>query len=429
MFKSVIQNSNVINNNIFKRSNYDSNDKSKTFLIPDDKKYLSLSKHNSKTNLIPRKSDNNFFSENTEQKKLNIQKLKDMIFSPGDRPYNEKGNENKYHNNIGINNYKSEKISNNNTIDENGGDILLLPKKNDNKKTLVLDLDETLIHSAFEPFKMKNDITLNLKIQNDNYKIYILKRPYLDQFLNIVTDKYEVIIFTASIPDYANPLLDRLDPYKKIKYRLFRQHCTKSDNGLFLKNLNKLGRNLKDIIIIDNNPISYSLHKMNGLPILTWHSIQSDNELIKIIPLLTYLTSVDDVRTIINKVVNGYYINYKEVNRIISNKNSISNDDEDDYFKNWFQPKKTDDKNMNIVLKNKNNIDGYNFEKEEKNKKSESIIKYKGLLGTEIKFNFDDYKKAHNAKITSELSSHQRNNLHIQNNNNKDNKINQKRGK
>ena len=120
-----------------------------------------------------------------------------------------------------------------------------------------------------------------MKMKEEEIIIHVLKRPYLDEFLNIVTQKYEVIIFTASISDYANPLLDQLDPNKKISFRLFREHCTKSDNGLFIKDLNRLGRNLKDVIIIDNNPVSFIYNKANGLPILTWHSIQTDNELIK----------------------------------------------------------------------------------------------------------------------------------------------------
>lgn len=63
--------------------------------------------------------------------------------------------------------------------------------------------------------------------------------------------------------------------------------------------------------------------------------IQTDNELIKLIPLLNYLVEVDDIRPLINKVVNGYYVNYKEVNKIISNNNNSNRDD--DYFNNWYQ--------------------------------------------------------------------------------------------
>ena len=472
MFKSTVKKSNVIMNP-FKKINKDNNNKKKTFLLDENNKKINISKNNSNKQLLNTKSNNEFYSKYNEdfnknlknnrndphnlKKEAFLQKLKDMIFSPGDININEKEidiqNNNmsrklsnrtkssdklfdikKDENGASSNKYIKSNIkkSNLNKIINENNKINLLPKKIDNRKTLVLDLDETLIHSAFEPFTPKDDIKLKMKIKNEDYIIHVLKRPYLDEFLKIVTEKYEVIIFTASISDYANPLLDKLDPYKKISYRLFREHCTRTDNGLFIKDLNKLGRNLKDVIIIDNNPISYTLNKMNGLPILTWHSIQTDNELIKLIPLLLYLTNVDDIRIIINKVVNGYYVNYNEVNRIIKNNDNLSNNnkEEDDYFNNWFsfKPKKieikkikNDDKKDN----NKNNEEKI-INKDIKRKESiEQIIKYKGLLGSEDKFNFDKYKRAHHMKMFSGFLDNEINDNNLNNDNNiKQNNIN-----
>ena len=110
---------------------------------------------------------------------------------------------------------------------------------------------------------------------------------------------FNIIVFTASIPEYANPLLDRLDRHKVICNRLFREDCCES-NGLYVKDLKVIGKNLKDLIIIDNNPISYSVNKENGIPIKTWHYDKGDIELEKLIPFLTFLSSVDDVRRVIN---------------------------------------------------------------------------------------------------------------------------------
>ena len=443
MFTSTVKKSNVINNllipqpqnkALLKKINLDNNLKRpKTFLVDDTKKKL-IPKFNEDKKIFYTKSELNFSHKYTEgineQKNNNniknndfhsirkekcLQKLKDMIFSPGDINYtNGKelkengGTYNNYNLKFSKNIIKSINISK--TINSK---VNLLPNKVDNKKTLVLDLDETLIHSAFEPFNPRDDITLTMKVKEEEIIIHVLKRPYLDEFLNIVTQKYEVIIFTASISDYANPLLDQLDPFKKISYRLFREHCTKADNGLFIKDLNRLGRNLKDVIIIDNNPVSFTANKTNGLPILTWHSIQSDNELIKLIPLLTYLSTVDDIRPVINKVVNGYYINYKEVNKIITNNNNFSlnsNNKEDDYFNNWFPTsiKKLEKKNsFNYSTNNKENK--YKEKNNENNKgdnikRKESfdqLIKYKGLLGSKEELNFDNYKKSKNTKMFS----------------------------
>ena len=467
MFKSTIKKSNVIINPLKKLNNENNFKKQKTFLLSENNKLLNISKNNSNKQLLFTK-DIEYYSKKNEdfsniskiknsnhnhnlKKEAFLQKLKDMIFSPGDINNNEKEIELQYNNQ---NNIDSNLLKNSNRTKssdklfelkkgENGATninsknlkerisnitnkINLLPNKLDNKKTLVLDLDETLIHSAFEPFKPKDDIKLKMKIKNEGYIIHVLKRPYLDEFLKIVTQKYEVVIFTASISDYANPLLDKLDPFKKISYRLFREHCTKTDNGLFIKDLNKLGRNLKDVIIIDNNPVSYTLNKSNGLPILTWHSFQSDNELIKLIPLLIHLTIVDDVRTVINKVVNGYYVNYKEVNKIIKNNNIINNNakEEDDYFNNWFsfKPKKIEIKtNQNDNHKNNKNIEDKLDEKNIKRKESaDHIIKYKGLLGSGDKFNFDNYKRNRHMKMFSEFFGNDINEI----NSNKESNIN-----
>ena len=473
MFKSTIKKSNVINNLLsyqtqnkvmINKITLDTNKQTrpKTFLLDDSKKKL-IPKLEEGKHLYSTKSQINFnpkYNEAIKEQKNNIndfhvikkqkflQKLKDMIFSPGDVNYNNNGQELKenggtYNNFITIKNTKST-IKSSNLTKLSNSKINLLPNKTDNRKTLVLDLDETLIHSAFEPFIPMDDITLTMKMKDNDIIIHVLKRPYLDEFLNIVTQKYEVVIFTASISDYANPLLDQLDPMKKISHRLFREHCTKADNGLFIKDLNRLGRDLKNVIIIDNNPVSFIANKANGLPILTWHSIQSDNELIKLIPLLTYLSNVDDIRPIINKVVNGYYINYKEVNKIISNNDTTynncsslnNNSKEDDYFNNWFT--------SNMKLVEKKNSFKYSNAKDKKNKMElsneknkldenskmntiqrkesfDQLIKYKGLLGSKEEFNFDNYKNSRHTKLFSGFLFNNNDNRKINNEKNNGN--------
>ena len=96
---------------------------------------------------------------------------------------------------------------------------LLLPQKSlefSDKKTLILDLDETLVHSSFVPFE-NNDIILNVDFESVMYNIYVLVRPGAEEFIKKVSKLYEVIIFTASIAKYALPLLDILDNEKKNK--------------------------------------------------------------------------------------------------------------------------------------------------------------------------------------------------------------------
>ena len=199
----------------------------------------------------------------------------------------------------------------NNTIDIN----------DKNKKTLILDLDETLVHSAFTPFSRKSDLTLTINLDGEDRQLYVLKRPFVDEFLNELSFLYEIIIFTASISEYADPLLDLLDKKKCIKHRLFREHCT-YDNGIYIKDLKIFDRKINNMIIIDNNPLSYDNNVSNGIPILSWYEDSNDNELLKLIPILKYMSNDDvyDVRNIINKIVdrNKNEIDYNAINKIIN---------------------------------------------------------------------------------------------------------------
>ena len=99
----------------------------------------------------------------------------------------------------------------------------LLPNKSKefiNKKTLILDLDETLVHSSFVPFE-KSDIILDVEFDFVIYNIYVLIRPGAIEFIKKVAKLYELVVFTASISKYALPLLDIIDVDKNIKYKLY----------------------------------------------------------------------------------------------------------------------------------------------------------------------------------------------------------------
>jgi RNA polymerase II subunit A small phosphatase-like protein len=73
-------------------------------------------------------------------------------------------------------------------------------------------------------------------------------------------------------------LLDKLDPYKIMPHRLFREACVQY-NGSYVKDLRRLGRNIKDVIIVDNSPVSFSLQPENAIPIKSWFDDSSDREL------------------------------------------------------------------------------------------------------------------------------------------------------
>ena len=118
-----------------------------------------------------------------------------------------------------------------------------------------------------------------------------------------MTKHYEVVIFTASVSNYANPLIDNyLDVGNYGFYKLFREHCTFKQNS-YVKDLSRMGRCLSDIIIIDNLPHSYRLQPENGIPISSWYDDMSDTELYSLTSLLQNLARVEDVRPFIEKIV------------------------------------------------------------------------------------------------------------------------------
>ena len=195
---------------------------------------------------------------------------------------------------------------------------LLLPNKSSDfsdKKTLVLDLDETLVHSSFTPFG-NNDIVLNVDFDGMLYNIYVLVRPGVEYFIKTVAKYYEIVIFTASLSNYASPLLDILDKNNNIKFRLFRENCTYI-NGTYIKELKRLNRNLKYLVIVDNSPLAYTFDIDNGLPIKTWYDDKNDTELYKIINILEFLSTTNDVRYYIKKFVKRNEIIYNEALNLI----------------------------------------------------------------------------------------------------------------
>lgn len=160
---------------------------------------------------------------------------------------------------------------------------------------MVLDLDETLVHSSFKLLHQA-DFTIPVEIEGTFHNVYVIKRPGVDQFMKRVGELYEVVVFTASVSKYGDPLLDQLDMHQVIHHRLFRESCY-NHQGNYVKDLSQIGRDLKDTIIIDNSPTSYIFHPQHAVPISSWFSDAHDNELLDLIPVLEDLAS-DNVRDV-----------------------------------------------------------------------------------------------------------------------------------
>lgn len=173
-------------------------------------------------------------------------------------------------------------------------------KKFGNKKCLILDLDETLVHSSFKYLRTA-DFVIPVEIDNQVHHVYVIKRPGVDEFLEKVGKWFEVVVFTASVSKDGDPLLNKLDIHRSVHHRLFRDSCY-NYQGNFIKNLSQIGRPLSECIIIDNSPASYIFHPEHSIPISSWFSDTHDNELLDLLPFLEDISkpNVDDVSKVLD---------------------------------------------------------------------------------------------------------------------------------
>ncbi|KAL8941060.1 MAG: hypothetical protein Q9216_002468 [Gyalolechia sp. 2 TL-2023] len=178
-------------------------------------------------------------------------------------------------------------------------------------KTLVIDLDETLIHSLAKGGRMSSghmvEVKLNTAVGYGGATLgpqhpilyYVHKRPHCDDFLRKVCNWYELVVFTASVQEYADPVIDWLEQERKyFSRRYYRQHCT-FRNGAYIKDLSSVEPDLSKVMIIDNSPLSYIFHEDNAIPIEGWINDPTDNDLLHLIPILEALQYVMDVRALL----------------------------------------------------------------------------------------------------------------------------------
>lgn len=185
------------------------------------------------------------------------------------------------------------------------------------RKTLVLDLDETLIHShhnggtlrKMEPSSVPPDFVLHVTIDDSQIEFYVYKRPYLDYFLSVISKWYDLVVFTASLEIYGTLVAEKLDNNRDIlRRRYFRQHCT-LDYGSYTKDLSAVCPDLSSIFILDNSPGAYKGYPHNAIPIKSWFNDPSDTALLKLLPILDALRFVSDVRSVLSRNREAYRMN------------------------------------------------------------------------------------------------------------------------
>lgn len=171
----------------------------------------------------------------------------------------------------------------------------------DRQKTLILDMDETLIHAkpkikGNEDFEGDYEITLE---DEEGELVFMVKmRPGLVECLERLAQFYEIAVFTAAERTYATKIIKHFDPDEKyIKHILSREHCVHVDN-YYVKDLRIIGdRKLEDMVIVDNSIVAFAFNLDNGVPINDFRGDEPmDEELIYMTSYLEDIYHYDDIR-------------------------------------------------------------------------------------------------------------------------------------
>ena len=181
--------------------------------------------------------------------------------------------------------------------------MVTLERKTSHEKLMVFDLDETLAHCTFkddQKTKDESDVQLIVPAKSGKeLKVGFNLRPKCREVLLRAAENFEVVVFTASMKNYADAILDHIDPDRTlIHHRLYRDSCVFSeDAGIFIKDLRIFdGFDLKDIVLVDNAVYSFSFQLDNGVPIIPFRDNTKDDQLDKLIAFLPILAGQDDVR-------------------------------------------------------------------------------------------------------------------------------------
>ena len=150
------------------------------------------------------------------------------------------------------------------------------------KKTIVLDLDETLIHSSMEKPEVPYDFVVRPEIDGQILTFFVIKRPGVDDFLKRVGEKYQIVVFTAGLREYASLVLDKLDPERRVISRSFYRDACSEIDGRLVKDLGFVTRDLRRVVIVDDNPNAYALQPENAFPIKPFNDDLNDVELKKV---------------------------------------------------------------------------------------------------------------------------------------------------
>jgi CTD small phosphatase-like protein 2 len=174
---------------------------------------------------------------------------------------------------------------------------------------LVLDMDETMVSARFKS-RMPPGFVTTFVVDFQDQPIHVRVRPYLQDCLERLSQLYEIIVFTAGVQEYADKILDQIDPERKIiKKRMYRQDCIQVQD-FFVKDLDVfIDREKENIVIVDNSIMSFAFDLDNGVPIQSFMgNEEEDKELLFLISFLEEAFYTQDVRPSIREAFKLSYL-------------------------------------------------------------------------------------------------------------------------
>ncbi|MES1917987.1 hypothetical protein MHBO_000023 [Bonamia ostreae] len=157
------------------------------------------------------------------------------------------------------------------------------------RKILVLDLDNTLVHTSLtENISRKHDFSIYMETLDAPF--YVYKRPGLEYFLENLSNKYAIYLFTASLKQYADKVIANLKNKNRFSKRFYREHCSAYD-GFLWKDLSRIGCGTANSMIIDDKE-----QIGNGILIKEWtFDLKNDQSLYKLLVALNIYAESDNL--------------------------------------------------------------------------------------------------------------------------------------